>query len=239
MTLFDELFRSYGFKELVDLVTNKLGFSALIVLFGAYFAAIVYFSALPSKGRFSTDSQRGNAATFFQQAFYVFSFTIFLMPFISGWGSFLQVLLLYSIIFVPMLVTMRALRRDFTFDEYVKLKRGDLASMKRMLGGIALSWGAMLVELLALSYYDPAIPLVGWAVILYSLAVSFLQAAFGLGLVNNVSLCAYAKITTADGVIEGFIVAKGSDNYLVKTRENGILLSSGYVKSISPSDLPK
>ncbi len=239
MTLLDELFRSYGFKELVDVVIDKLGFSALIVLVGAYFAAIVYFSALPSKGRFSTDFPRSNAVSFFQQAFYVFSLTIFLMPLISGWGSFALVLLLYGFVVVPMILTTRAFRRDFTFDEYVKFKTGGFVSMKWKLGGIALSWIVIIVELLAFSYYNPTIPLVGWAVILYSLAASLLQVAFAQSFLNNVSSCAYGKITTIDGVIEGFIVAKGSDNYLVLTKEKGVLLSSEYVRFISSADLPK
>ena len=239
LTLLDELFRSYSFKELVDLVINKLGFSALIVLFGAHFAAIVYFSALPSKGRFSTDFPRSNVVGFFQQAFYVFSFIIFLTPFISGWGSFFLVLLLYGIIIVPMLVNTHVLGRDFTFDEYLKFRSGGFMSMIWKYSGIALSWVVMLAELLAFSYCDPTIPLVGWAVILYSLAAAFLQAALGQSILGNACSCVYAKITTVDGIVEGFIVAKGSDHYLVKTRENGVLLSNEYVKSISPSGLPK
>jgi hypothetical protein len=239
LTLLDELFRSYSFKELVELIINKIGFGSLIVLFAAYFAAIVYFSALPSKGRFSPDFPRSNAVSFFQQAFYVFSFITFLMPFISGWGSFFLVLFLYFIIVVPMIVNIYVLRRDFTFEEYVKFKNGGFMSMKWKFSGIALSWVVMLVELLAFSYYDPTISLVGWAIILYSLAAAFLQAALGQSILINASSCVYAKIITVDGLVEGFIVAKGSDHYLVKTRENDVLLSNEYVKSISPSPLPK
>jgi hypothetical protein len=239
LALLDDLFRSYGFKELVELIINKLGFGSLIVLFGAFFAAIVYFSALPSKGRFSTDFSRSNAVGFFQQAFYVFSFIILLMPFISGWGSFFLVLFLYGIIVAPMLINVFVFRRDFTFDEYVKFKRGGFMSMKWEYIGIALSWFVMLVELLAFSYYDPTMPLVGWAVVLYSLAVAILQCALGQSILFNVSSCVYAKITTVDGLVEGFIVVKGSDHYIVKTKEKDVLLSNEYVKSIFSSDLPK
>lgn len=239
LTLLDELFRSYGFKELVELVINKIGFGSLIVLFGTFFAAIVYFSGLPSKGRFSGDFSRSNAVGFFQQAFYVFSFIIFLMPIISGWGSFFLVLFLYSIIVAPMFINVFVFRRDFTFDEYVKFKRGGFMSMKWEYIGIALSWFVMLVELLAFSYYNPTMPLVGWAVVLYSLAVAILQCALGQSILLNVSSCVYAKIMTDDGLVEGFIVAKGSDHYIVKTKEKDVLLSSEYVKSISSSDLPK
>jgi hypothetical protein len=239
LTLLDELFRSYGFKELVDLIINKLGFSALIVLFGAYFAAIVYFSALPSKGRFSPDFSRSNAVSFFQQAFYVFSSIIFLMPLISGWGYFFLVLFFYLIIVVPMCVNMYVLRRDFTFDEYVKFKKGGFISVVWKYSGIALIWIAVLGELLAFSYCDPTMPLIGWAVILYSLAAAILQSALGQSVLFNVSSCVYAKIMTVDGLVEGFIVAKGSDHYIVKTKKKDVLLSNEYVKSISSSDLPK
>jgi hypothetical protein len=239
LTLLDDLFRPYGFKELIELIINKIGFGSLIVLFGAYFAAIVYFSALPSKGRFSTDFSRTNAVSFFQQAFYVFSFIIFLMPAISGWNSFFLVLFLYGFIVAPMLINVYVFRRDFTFDEYLKFKKGGFMSMKWKYIGIALSWVVMLVELLAFSYYDPTMPLVGWALILYSLAAAILQCALGQSVLLNVSLCVYAKIMTGDGLVEGFIVAKGSDHYIVKTKEKDVLLSNEYVKSISSSDLPK
>jgi hypothetical protein len=242
LSLLDELFRSYGFKELVDVIINKIGFGSLIILFGAYFAAIVYFSALPSKGRFSTDFSQSSAVEFFSQAFYVFSFLILLMPFISGWYSFLLVLLLYGPIVGAMLVNVRILSRDITFNEYVQFRQSGVKSVTSMTGrymGIFLIWLVALSELLAFLHFDPTIPLFGWVVILYSLAAAFLQVALGQGFLYNARSCAYAKITTADGLVEGFIVAKGSDHYLVKTRENDVLLSSEYVKSVSPSPLPK
>lgn len=239
LNLLDVLFRSYGFRELVELTINNIGFASLIVLFGAYFAAVVYFSALPSKSRFSTDFLRSNAVGIFQQAFYVFSFIIFLMPFISGWGSFFLVIILYLIIVVPMFINIRIFRRDFTFEEFVKFKEGGFVSMASKSIGIALSWFVLLVELLAFSYYDPSIPLVGWALILYCLAVAVLQAALAQSILYNITSCVYARIVTADGFVEGFIVAKGSDHYIVKTKENDLLLANDYVKSISPLKIPK
>jgi len=240
MTLLDELFRSYSFEELVELMINKIGLGSLIVLFGAYFAAIVYFSALPSKGRFSTDFPKTNALEFFQQTFYVFFFLIFLMPFVSGLVSFFLVLLLYGFVFGAMLVNVRVLGRDLSFDEYVELKQGNhMLIMRKYYGGIALIWLVLLVELLAFLSCDPTIPLFGWIIVLYSLLAASLQAALGQGFLYNARHCIHAKIVTADGLVEGFIVAKGSDHYLVKTKENYVMLSSAYVKSIYPSPPPE
>ena len=239
MTLLDELFRSYSFKELVELIINKIGFASLIVLFAAFFAAIVYFSALPSKSRFSSDFPRSNAVGFFQQAFYVFSFVIFLMPFTSGWLSFLLVIFLYAIIAGPMFVNIRIFGRDFTFEQYMKFKKGGFVSMTSESIGIALTWTVLLSELLAFSYFDPTIPLVGWAIVFYSLAAAVLQAALVQSILFNIRSCVYARIVTVDGFAEGFIVAKGSDHYVVKTKENDLLLANNYVKSISPSEIPK
>lgn len=238
MTFLDELFRFYGFKELVELIINKVGFASLIVLLGAYFAAIVYFAALPSKSRFSADFSRVNAVVFFQQAFYSFSFVIFLMPFLSGWGSFFLVVILYGILVVPMFVNIYVFRRDFSFDDYVRF-RGGFTSMTHEYIGVGLSWLTVLAESLAFFYFDPAIPLVGWAIICYCLAVTFLLSAYTQGILWNASSCVYAKIVTDDGLVEGFIIAKGSDHYLVKTKESDMLLSSAFVKSISPLPLPK
>jgi len=242
LTFLDTLFSPYSFNELVDLIINKLGLSSLIVLLGAYFAAIVYFCALPAKSRFSTDTPRSNAVGYFQQAFYIFSFLSVLMPFISGWFSFFLVLLFYGIIFIPMWVNIRLLARDFTFDEYTKFHREGFISMKwklSKLSGIALTWISILGEFLAFSYFDPTIPLLGWAIITYSIAAALLQAALAQSYFVHVNTCVYARIVTADGSVEGFIVAKGSDHYIVKTKDNDVLLSSDYVKSISPSPIPE
>jgi hypothetical protein len=228
----------------------------LVVLFGAYFAAIVYACTLPAKSRFSTEFSKINVIGFFQQAFYIFGFLTLLMPFISGWGSFFLVLFLYVIIFVPTVVNLRLLGRDFTFEEYVKFHNSikfeeyvkshniielynRLMPMIWKLSGIALLWLVLLGELIAFLYWDPTIPLIGWAIILYSLAVALLQTALAQSYFSNVHSCPYAKIITVDGPLEGFIIAKGSDHYIVKTKENDILLSNEYVKSISPSPLPK
>ena len=238
MTLLDELFRFYSFKELVDLVINEIGLGSLIILFSAYFAAIVYFSSLPSKGRFSTDFSKTYALSFFQQAFYILSFPIFLMPFVSGLYSFILVFLLYIFILSAMLVNVRVLGRDFSFEDYLELKQ---ISFKLIAGkawkyyvGIALIWLVVLVELLIFLSCDPSIPLFGWIVILYSLVAASLQAAFGQGILYNAFHCMYAKIVTVDGIVKGFIIAKDSDHYLVKTKENDIILSREYVKSIYP-----
>ncbi len=223
----------------MELIIDKIGFASLIVMFAAYFAAIVYFSALPSRGRFSPDFPRSSAVSFFQQAFYVFSFIMLLMPFISGWVAFLLVLVFYLIIFVPMIINIIVLRRDFTFDEYVKFKNSGFMSMIWKFSGIASIWIAVLAELLVFSYFNPKIPLIGWVLILYSLITALLQVALAQSVLFNARSCVYAKIITADGPIEGFVIAKGSDHYLVKTRESDILLQSGFVKSISPSNLPE
>ena len=239
MTLLDELFRFYSFKELVELIINEIGLGSLIILFSAYFAAIVYFSSLPSKGQFSTDFSKSYALSFFQQAFYILSFLIFLMPFISGWGSFILMFLLYVPIFCAMLVNVRVLGRDFSFDDYMELKRDGfkliVRKARKYYAGIALIWLVVLVELLVFLSCDPSIPLFGWVVVIYSLVAASLQAAFGQGILYNAQHCIYAKIVTAEGIVEGFIVAKDSNHYLVKTKENYIVLSREYVKSIFPS----
>ncbi|MDH7563514.1 MAG: hypothetical protein QHH24_01335 [Candidatus Bathyarchaeota archaeon] len=239
MTLLDNLFGSYGFKELVDLIIDKFGFGSLVVLFSAFFAAISYFSTLPSKGPFSPDSFRSFVVGFFQQAFYIFSSVLFLMPFYSDWGSFILVLLLYAFIVAPMFINMYIFRGDFTFEEYVKFKKGGFGSMKMKYVGIAASWVAIFSELLAFSWIDPTLPLLGWIVIFYSFVAVLLQLAVGHGILSNIRLCIHANIITTDGPVEGFIVAKGPDHYIVKTRERDALLSSGHVKSIYPSNPPE
>ncbi len=221
------------------MIIDRLGFGSLIVLLGAYFAAIVYFSALPAKSRFSTDTTRSNAIGSIQQIFYIFSFLLFLMPFISGWFSFFLVLLFYGVVAVPMWINARLVGKDFTFDEYVKFKRGGFKSMVWEFSGIALTWITILGELLAFSYFDPTIPLFGWAMITYSIALGVLQASLGQSYLSHIYTCLHVRIVTADEPVEGFIVAKGSDHYIVKTKERDMLLSSDYIKSISMLPLPE
>lgn len=241
MTVLDALFTPYSFEELVDLILNKLGFGSLIVLLGAYFAAIVFFSSLPAKSSFSTDTAKSKAVSSIQQIFYVLSFIIFLMPLISGWGPFILVLFLYGVVAIPMLVNLLVVAKDFTFDEYVKLRRGreGLKSTIWKFRGIALIWLSILGELLVFSHLDPTIPLLGWVLITYSIALAALQATLAQSYLVHVTSCLYARITTVEGSVEGFIVAKGSDHYIVKTKESDVLLSSDYVKSISQSPLPE
>jgi hypothetical protein len=233
------LFRSISFKELVDSAISKLGFSVLVILFSAYIAAIVYFSALPFKSRFSTEFARSNALGFFQQAFYYSSLLTVPMLFISGLGSFLLVLFLYIIIFLPMLVNAILVGRDFKFEEYMKFRSGGFMSMIWEYSGIAFIWLVLLGELIAFLYYDPTIPLLGWATILYSMAFASFQTALVQSVLSNIRSCLYAKIITIDGSVEGFIVAKGSDHYVVMTKEKVVFLSNSYVKSFSPLEPPK
>jgi hypothetical protein len=239
LTVLDALFAAYSFEELVHLIFVKLGFGSLIVLLGAYFAAIVFFSSLPAKSSFSTDTARSKAVSSVQQIFYIFSLTILLMPFISGWFSFFLVLFLYVVVAVPMLINVLLVAKDFTFDEYVKFRRGGFKAIWQKFGGIALVWFSVLSELLAFSHFDPTIPLLGWVLIAYTIALAILQATLAQSYLVHVNSCLYARITTVEDPIEGFIVAKGSDHYTVKTKESDVLLSSDYVRSISRLPLPE
>jgi hypothetical protein len=135
-----------------------------------------------------------------------------------------------------MIVNANIFRADFTFEDYVRFHKGGLASiyLGQEFRGIALSWFLTMTELVAFSYVDPTIPLIGWAVILCSLAATFLQSVMALGFLINTRDCVYAKIVTVDGVLQGFVVSKGEDHYLVKTRESDLLLSSEYIKSMAP-----
>ncbi len=239
MTLLNELFNPYSFKGLVDLIINKIGYSSLIIIFAAYLGAIVYSSTIPSKGRFSTDYPQINAAGFFQQLFYALSIVIIFMPFISGWSTFVLVLVLYGAIAVPLVINALIFRQDFSFKEYLAFKNSP-RSIRRKYYGIGLLWLSIIAELFVFFYFNLTIPLVGWAIIVYSFAVAFLSSALTQSTLFNASTCPYCKITTVDGITEGFIIAKGEDNYLVKTNENSdILLSSSYVKTISPIPVPK
>ena len=165
------------------------------------------------------------------------------MPFISGWSSFFLVLGLYGLIIIPLIFNVRIFVRDFTFSDYVRFKNTNPAlfnnPMRREYSGIGSIWVALLAELFAFFYFNPTIPIVGWAIILYTLAAAFLLCAFTQSILFNARSCPYVKIITADGIVEGFLVAKGEDNYAVMTKEGDILLSSEYVKSISPAVLPK
>jgi len=167
-----------------------------------------------------------------------------LMPFISGWYSFFEVLLFYGILGVPILINVSIFSKDFTYDDYLRFNnRFKLIAEPRWIiskyAGIGLCWITMLGELLAFFYFNPTIPLLGWGIITYTFIAAFILAALTQSTIFNASTCLYAKITTADGSIEGFIVSKGEDHYLVKTRESDVLLSTGYVKSISNAQLPK
>lgn len=161
------------------------------------------------------------------------------MPIISGWSPTLLVLALYGAIAVPLLINLLIFRQDFTFKEYRAFKNSPLSMWLKYLGN-GLTWLAIVAELFVFFYFNLTIPLVGWAIIVYTFAVAFLSSALTQSALFNASTCPYCKITTADGITEGFIIAKGEDNYLVKTNENiDILLSSNYVKTISPIPVPK
>lgn len=141
-------------------------------------------------------------------------------------------------------MNVRTFSKDFTYDDYMRFKSPvRLTTEPKWIiskyAGIALCWIAIIGELLAFFYFNPIIPLVGWGIITYTFIAAFILAALTQSTIFNASTCLYAKITTADGSVEGFIVSKGEDNYLVKTKESDVLLSTGYVKSISNAQIPK
>jgi hypothetical protein len=241
----------------VDISANSVGFASVIVLITAYFAAIVYFSVLPYKSRFSSESYQSKAIGFFQQAFYIFSFILFLVPFVSGWNYFLAVLLLYLFIVAPMFINTSLFGHEFNFDQIIDFKKkqeSNLSNIRNatskflLLGlfpnlrkyiGVALTWIAILGELLFLSYFNPALPFVGWIIILWSFVAATFQAALVQSYLANLSSLKYAKITTLDGTIEGFILSKDSDHYVVKTKQNSILIQNEYVKTVIDEKIPE
>jgi hypothetical protein len=239
LTLFNELFTPYSFKGLIDLVIGKIGYASLIVLFGAYLGLIVYYCTIPSKGRYSTDYARTNAMNFLMQIFYAPLVITLMLPFISGWWSFFTVWFFYGIIGVPLFFIFISFRQDFVYKDYYKLRLNVLSMWSKYVI-VGFSLVAVLVEIFVFSFLNPTIPTVGWVVILYVLATGFVMSAFAQSVLYNARTCVYGKITTTDGAtIEGFIVAKGEDNYLVSSKDGELLVSCNCVKTISPTELPR
>ena len=101
---------------------------------------------------------------------------------------------------------------------------------------IIFTWIAILAELFIFFYFNITIPLIGWAILIYTWRL--VLTALTQSTLFNARSCVYGKITTIDSEIEGFIVAKGEDNYIIQTKEKGVLLSNNYVKFISQAALP-
>jgi hypothetical protein len=239
MIYFNSLFSPYNFREVVELTVDKIGVSSLVILVVAFIGIIVYFCTIPSKGRFSSSFSQTNAIGFFQQAFYVLSSVSILIPFFSGWIPFFVVLALYGAIVGPLFLNVLTFRKDLKFEDYLNLRKGPVLMWQKYVG-IGLTWIAIIGELFFFLYFNPTIPLLGWGIIAYTFATAFLMSALTQSVLYNATTCPYCKITTSDGVTEGFIIAKGEDNYLLKTKENSdFLFSSDFVRTISPLPIPK
>jgi hypothetical protein len=245
LTYLNTLFGPYSFKELIGLLINQVGFNTLFVILAAYIAAVVYFCTIPSKGRFSNNYAQSHATGFLQQVSLILSVLFLLIIAISGWASFFTVLIFFAVLTIPLFICVKVFSKDLTYEDYKRFRNPtSFATDPRWFvtkyGSISLVWLATVIELLAFFFYNPIIPLVGWAVITYALALSFLLAALIQSTITNASTCVFAKIITADGAdVEGFIVSKGEDNYLVKTKECDFLLTTDYVHIISQAEPPK
>ncbi|MEJ5292712.1 MAG: hypothetical protein WHS82_03860 [Candidatus Methanosuratincola sp.] len=245
MALFEILFQSYTFSGIISLIINSIGIPTCIVLLFAYFAAITYLVTLPGRSSLSSDAAKGRVIGFIQQAFYIFSFTMILIPFVSGLLDFFVVLFFYSLFSIPQFLTAWQLGRVTSYEQYIEYKtkwtRG-IASFTtdyRRSAGIASIWVALAIGMLYFLAADPSMSFLGWIIIIYTIAMSLLSAALGQSIIHHIIRIPFVKIITIKGKeIVGFIESKDTDHLCIISKQEILYLPMSQIEVILPVKMP-
>lgn len=229
----DLLVRPYSFSSLLSAAVLVLGVSELLLITGAVFALLAFFTAIPSSGGFSSQSARV-AGLFFLQQTIIWPFVLILLVDPS---SFLEALPYAIVVSLAMLWNQGHIKHDLTYEDYEHSKSGNVGRTFEFSTRRFLSANALLITILLVSFYlvkfDPIMTLLGWLLTLYYLFFALLQVAYSYGFLFQAIGAKKVRITTTEkGDIEGYLVAKGEDHFLVRTQEENLLLPVSSVLKI-------
>jgi hypothetical protein len=111
--------------------------------------------------------------------------------------------------------------------------------MVRLLWPAAFLWLVLIGEILALSFFNPVMPLLSWIFIIYSLVYGFLATTFWQGIILQYQSAKLVRVAFVDGTEErGFLVGKGGDHYLILKKDGEDLVQASAVRKITPQPVP-
>ena len=225
--------RSYSFDTLLHLTISRLGISELALVLGALFTLLAFFTAIPSSGGFGSVGVRVSGLYLIQNTFvYAFAVLLFVSP-----GSFLEALPYVILPFLGMAWNQEHAKHDLTYDEYEQSKSGRLGTTSEFTTRRFLSTNVLLIIIIVEDFYllkfNPTLALFGWFLIVYSLFFSLLQVAYSYGFVFQAINAKKVQITTTNKEsFEGYLVGKGEDHFIIRTRDQNMLLPVGSVSKI-------
>jgi len=246
--LLTKLATYYSFDQLVNLAISVLGKVELFALITGFIALAAFFTSIPSSGGFATLSPR-IAGLFLVNLIATWALGILILFGLRIFPSILaSTILLYGPLAILALIAWPSSTSDPTYAELTQNRQNSLAGtadtlfMKRMIAPNVL----LVIVLGELAYFannNPSFPLLAWFLLGYALVGAVLIIAQAEGYAYLITTAKYARLTPTEGQpYEGFIVSKGNDHYLIRTKERIFLVQSSGVREIQilkkPISLP-
>jgi hypothetical protein len=237
----DLVTKSYSFSSLISTAVSTLGISEMLLIVGAVFALLAFFTAIPSSGGFTSQGVRV-AGLFFLQQTIIWPFILILLV---DFNSFLSALPYVIVISLGMYWNQKNIKHDLTYEEYEASKSGSWGRTYELSTKRFLSANVLLIAIVLVSFYlmkfNPTMSLIGWFLTLYYLFFGLLQVALSYGYLFQAVGAKKVKISTTgkDEVIEGWLVAKGEDHFLVRTKDESLLLPVSSVAKIVLLEKPQ
>lgn len=219
------LFQQISFSVLAGAVLKQIGFSGAIIGLGSFFTLAAFFTAVPSSGGFAGQGTRVAGLFFVQQTFFwPFVFILLLSP-----GSAVSLLPFIAPVGIVMYVGSQFIKDDLEYHEFADSKSGQVqrtfSMSSRRFAGVNALVLVIMTETFYIVKFDPTLSLFGWLFLLYVVFFAVLQIAFTYGLLFQLINAKNVVITTtANGRIEGYLVSRGEDHILIRTKDNERLL---------------
>lgn len=237
-TVLRELTTTYSFSDLVAKAISTFGEATLFAFLTGFIALAAFFTSIPSSGGFASSSPRV-AGLFLIEAMLTWAVGIFILVGLLVLPSVLaSTALLYVPLVIAALFANPANTSDPTFGELEETTQGAVVSVLEVLLMRRMRWPtALLIVILGEVVYfannNPSYPLIAWFLLIYALFGAFLILAQSYGTAYLTMTAKLAQVTETDGTkIEGYVISKGSDHYLVQTKERLFLLQSSFVREI-------
>lgn len=224
---------SYSFDALLNLTISTVGISQLSLILGATFTLLAFFTAIPSSGGFGSVGARVAGLYLFQNTFfYAFALLLLVSP-----VSFLGALPYVILPLLGMTWSSEHTKHDLTYAEYEQSKSGRIGPTSEFTASRFLSTNVLLITIIVENFYlikfNPSLALFGWVLIFYSFFFSLLQVAYSYGFVFQAINAKKVQITTTDKEsLEGYLVGKGEDHFIIRTPDQNLLLPVGSVSKV-------
>jgi hypothetical protein len=229
---------SYSFSDLWNAVVGLIGKPTLVAVAAGFIALAAYITSIPTAGGFSSLHPRNAGMFLVNQALTWLLMVLILVGLLVFIDSLVSTLAFYIPVIIVTIYSSSSVMTDLTYKDFINSPGNMLQAQADTLLKSRFIFPRILLlvivgEIIYILEYNPSFPLLAWFLLMYAYMGGILTLAQSEGFAFQLVHSKYVQVTRPDDTeFKGFLVSRGSDDFVFVCEDKTFLAPASYVKEI-------